>query len=219
MARGRHFSLEWLDKQEKKSVLYVSFGTTTTLTNEQIKQLAIGLEASKQKFIWVLRDADKGDNSNVRITRDEEYLKGFEERVKVKGNGLIVRDWAPQLEILSHGSTGGFMSHCGWNSVLEAVVAGVPIIAWPLHAEQHMNRNLLVEDMKMAIGLEHREEDEFVKGEELEKKVRELMASEKGKEMRERSFKMRDLAESARGHFGSSTKALNKLIETWNRDN
>ncbi|KAJ1416985.1 UDP-glucuronosyl/UDP-glucosyltransferase [Sesbania bispinosa] len=98
--------------------------------------------------------------------------------------------------------------HCGWNSVLEAVVAGVPMIAWPLHAEQHVNRNLMVEEMKVAVGVEQREGNGFVTREEVERKVRELMESERGREIRERSLKIRDMVVAALGEFGSSTKAL-----------
>jgi UDP:flavonoid glycosyltransferase YjiC (YdhE family) len=83
------------------------------------------------------------------------------------------------------------VTHCGWNSVLEAVVAGVPLVAWPLYAEQHLNRNVLVNDIKMAIELEQREDDGFVSGDELEKRVRELMESEQGRELGEKSRKMR----------------------------
>lgn len=212
-SKGRHFSLEWLDKQEKKSVLYVSFGTTTTLTNEQIKQLAIGLEASKQKFIWVLRDADKGDNSNVRITRDEEYLKGFEERVKVKGNGLIVRDWAPQLEILSHGSTGGFMSHCGWNSCMESITMGVPIAAWPMHSDQPRNGVLITEVLK--IGLVVREwcqRDEVVTASDVKNAVRRLMATSEGDEMRRKAMNLRKVVQQSLEEGGVSRLEMEAFI-------
>ncbi|KAJ1416991.1 UDP-glycosyltransferase family, conserved site [Sesbania bispinosa] len=135
---------------------------------------------------------------------------------RTKERGLVVRSWAPQVEVLSHESVGGFVTHCGWNSVLEAVVAGVPMIGWPLHAEQHVNRNLMVEEMKVAVGVEQREGDGFVTGEEVERRVRELMESERGREMRETSLKIKEMAVSALGEFGSSTKALANLVQTWN---
>ncbi|GFY98202.1 UDP-Glycosyltransferase superfamily protein [Actinidia rufa] len=97
-----HECLEWLDKQEPNSVIYVSFGTTTCLSDEQIKELAVGLEQSGHKFVWVVRDADKGDVF-VGGERRAELPKGFEERVE--GRGMLVRDWAPQLQILEHPST------------------------------------------------------------------------------------------------------------------
>lgn len=92
----RHQTLDWLDKQEPDSVIYVSFGTSTSLSNEEIGQLAIGLEKNLQKFIWVIRDADKGDVS-AGEERRAQMPEGYEERIK--GRGILVRDWAPQLEI------------------------------------------------------------------------------------------------------------------------
>ncbi|GJZ89122.1 zeatin O-xylosyltransferase-like protein [Tanacetum coccineum] len=145
-ASKRHKSLQWLDKHDQDSVIYVSFGTTTSLSNEQIQELAIGLEKSGQRFIWVLRDADKGDIFEGEARR-VELPKGFEERLEEKG--LIVREWAPQLEILAHPATGGFMSHCGWNSSMESITMGVPIAAWPMHApciqSNHRNASLLID--------------------------------------------------------------------------
>ncbi|KAI9101454.1 hypothetical protein K1719_023936 [Acacia pycnantha] len=219
--RGRiQNCLKWLDKQPSQSVVYLCFGSRGSMSMEQLKEIAYGLENSEQRFLWVVKRPPIDERTKQTLDTTEEFNlesvlpSGFTERTKDRG--MVLRSWAPQVEVLALKSVGGFVTHCGWNSVLEAVVAGVPLIAWPLHSEQHMNRNLLVEDMKMAIGLEHRDEDGFVKGDELEKKVRELMESEKGKEMRERSLKMKNLAESARGTFGSSTKSLDKLVETWN---
>ncbi|XP_024043261.1 zeatin O-glucosyltransferase [Citrus clementina] len=106
--------LNWLDKQAPKSVVYISFGTTST-TDEQINELAIGLEESKTKFTWVLRDADKGDIFAEKGRR-VEFPHGFEARME--GVGIVIRAWVTQLEILGHPSTGGFMNLCGWNSCM-----------------------------------------------------------------------------------------------------
>ena len=134
---------------------------------------------------------------------------------RTKDRGLVVKSFAPQVAVLNKDSIGGFVTHCGWNSTLEAVVTGVPMIAWPLYAEQHLNRNILVQDMRMAIPVEQREEDGFVSAIELEKRMRELMESDIGKELRKRSWKMRENALAAWGPSGSSIKALTKLIELW----
>ncbi|CAI9296149.1 unnamed protein product [Lactuca saligna] len=117
----RHKLFDWLEKQKPNSVLYVSFGTTTSISNEQIQEIALGLEKSEQRFIWVLRDADKGDIFDEEEVRKIQLPKGLEE------NGLVVADWVPQSEILAHPSTGGFISHCGWNSSMESITMGVPI--------------------------------------------------------------------------------------------
>ncbi|KAK1412933.1 hypothetical protein QVD17_34553 [Tagetes erecta] len=103
---NRHACLKWLDKQPENSVIYVSFGTTTTFSECQIQELAMGLEKSEQRFLWVLRDADKGDVFKEDDGRRVVLPKGFEDRVE--GRGLVVREWAPQPEILGHSSVGGF---------------------------------------------------------------------------------------------------------------
>ncbi|XP_061339027.1 zeatin O-glucosyltransferase-like [Gastrolobium bilobum] len=211
--KGKHFSMEWLEKQEPKSVLYVSFGTTTAFTEEQIKQLAIGLEQSKQKFIWVLRDADKGDvfNGDDEAKRAELLPKGFEERVE--GVGLVVRDWAPQLEILSHTSTGGFMSHCGWNSCMESITMGVPIAAWPIHSDQPRNRVLVTEVLKVGLVVKdwaHR--DELVTSSVVENAVRRLMATKEGDEMRQRAMNMKHAILKSKDVGGVSRVELDSFI-------
>ncbi|KAL6138066.1 hypothetical protein ACLB2K_063352 [Fragaria x ananassa] len=146
----RHACLEWLDEQEPNSVIYVSFGTTTCMKDEQIRELAIGLEQSNHKFIWVLRDADKGDLfMDGDQVRKAELPKGYEERVKERG--VVVRDWAPQLDILSHKSTAWFLSHCGWNSCMESLTLGVPIACWPMHSDQPRNTVLVTKVLKVGV--------------------------------------------------------------------
>ncbi|KAF7836400.1 UDP-glycosyltransferase 88F5-like [Senna tora] len=195
--------LSWLDKQPSRSVVYLCFGNRGSFSVLQLKEIADGLEKSGHRFLWVVKRPATDENSKQTLDATNEGFdlgsvlpSGFMERTEERG--MVVKSWAPQVEVLKKEAVGGFVTHCGWNSVLEAVVAGVPMIGWPLYAEQHMNRNVLVEDMKMAIGLEQRDEDGFVSGDELEKRLSELMESEKGREMRERSLKMRDMAKSAR---------------------
>ncbi|TKY62639.1 Zeatin O-glucosyltransferase [Spatholobus suberectus] len=208
----QHFSVEWLDKQEARSVMYVSFGTTTCFSEEQIKELASGLEQSKQRFIWVARDADKGDVFNEdRVRSSAELPKGFEERVK--GVGLVVRDWAPQLEILSHSSTGGFMSHCGWNSCMESITMGVPIAAWPVHSDQPRNRVLVTEVLKVGLVVkdwDHR--DELVTASDVEIAVKKLMATKEGDEMRQRATNLKNAILRSRDEGGVSRVELDDFI-------
>ncbi|KAK3164803.1 hypothetical protein QOZ80_1AG0025000 [Eleusine coracana subsp. coracana] len=124
--------LSWLDEQPERSVLYVCFGSAGTLSTKQTAELAAGLEASGQRFVWVVRFPSDTDRSasffgSGRGDDPVSYLpEGFVERTK--GIGLCVSCWVPQLEILNHHSVGGFLSHCGWNSTLEAVAAGVPTL-------------------------------------------------------------------------------------------
>ncbi|XP_015898025.2 zeatin O-glucosyltransferase [Ziziphus jujuba] len=180
--------LEWLDKQEKNSVLYISFGTTISMADQkQIEELAFGLEQSGTKFIWVFREADK-DDAYVQGT-GADLPQGFEDRVK--GVGMVVRDFAPQIEIQKHSSTGGFMSHCGWNSVMESLSMGVPIAAWPTHTDQPRNAVLVTELLKVGVNVrEWERKDELVSSSMVCNVVKKLMGSDEGDEMRKRAEKL-----------------------------
>ncbi|KAF8098973.1 hypothetical protein N665_0255s0048 [Sinapis alba] len=183
----KHEVLDWLDLQPKESVVYVSFGSGGALTAEQTMELAYGLELTGHRFVWVVRPPAEDDPSASmfdKATNQTEPLDflpyGFLDRTK--DIGLVVRRWAPQEEILAHESTGGFVSHCGWNSVLESIVNGVPMIAWPLYSEQKMNAWLVSEELKIAarvvVG------NGVVKKEEIVEVVKRVMDEEEGKEMR-----------------------------------
>ncbi|KAJ4831878.1 hypothetical protein Tsubulata_036857 [Turnera subulata] len=213
-----HECLSWLDRQPSKSVVFLCFGSRGSFSKKQVKEIAKGLEKSGQRFLWVVKKPPEDEESKQTdhisdFDLDEILPQGFLERVQDRGK--VVKSWAPQVKVLSHDSVGGFVTHCGWNSVLEAVVADVPLVAWPLYAEQHLNRNLLVEYMEMAIPVDQRDEDGFVSGDELEKRVRELMDSEKGIELREKSMKLKESALGAWGESGSSLRALEELVKKW----
>ncbi|KAM3205586.1 zeatin O-glucosyltransferase [Capsicum annuum] len=201
-----HECIEWLDDQEPNSVIFVSFGTTTSLSDEEIQELAMGLERSEQKFIWVLREADKGDIFTGE-SRKVELPDGYEERVGERG--LIVRDWAPQLEILGHVSTGGFMSHCGWNSCMESISMGVPIAAWPMHSDQPRNAFLITEVLKIGLVLKDWEKrDELVSSVAVAECVKRLMDSDEGNEVRQRVMELRKSVVDG----GGSSKEMESFI-------
>lgn len=209
--KSRHICLDWLDKQEPNSVLYVSFGTTTCMSDEQIKELAIGLERSCVKFLWILRDADKGDVFVKDGERTAELPKGYEERVV--GLGMVVREWAPQLEILAHPSVGGFMSHCGWNSCIESISMGVPIAGWPMHSDQPRNAVLVTEVLKSGLLVRKWEErEETVSSLAVVGAVRRLMASEEGVEMRRRAAEMGDAVRKSVAEGGESRMELDSFV-------
>ncbi|KAK8705362.1 hypothetical protein V6N13_048965 [Hibiscus sabdariffa] len=135
--------------------------------------------------MWVLRDADKGDVFNGEVRRPD-LPKGYVDSVKERG--VVVRDWAPQLEILAHPAIGGFVSHCGWNSCMESITMGVPIGAWPMHSDKPRNAVLITKLLKVGITIKdwaHR--DEIVTAAVVEDAVRRLMASEEGEEVRKRA--------------------------------
>ncbi|KAJ0582176.1 putative hydroquinone glucosyltransferase [Helianthus annuus] len=205
--------LKWLDGQPCGSVLYISFGSGGTLSSNQLNELAMGLELSEQRFIWVVRSPSDQANATYFNSHGHKdplgFLpKGFLERTK--GNGFVVSSWAPQAQILSHSSTGGFLTHCGWNSILETVVHGVPVIAWPLYAEQKMNAVSLTEAIKVAlrptVG-----ENGIIGRVEIARVVKSLLEGEEGKAIRSRIRDLKDAAANVISKDGCSTKTLDKL--------
>ncbi|XP_027334997.1 hydroquinone glucosyltransferase-like [Abrus precatorius] len=205
--------MTWLDNQPPTCVLYVSFGSGGTLSYDQFIELAFGLELSGHKFLWVVRGPNDYPASAYFIGEKEEdpltYLpNGFLDRTK--GQGLVVPSWAPQIEVLSHGSIGGFLSHCGWSSTLESVVNGVPMIAWPLFAEQKMNAIILNDELKVALR-PMVDESGIVKREEIAKIIKRVMEGKEGLEMRKRMNEFSDAAAFALGEHGSSMRALSSL--------
>ncbi|KAK7838128.1 anthocyanidin 3-O-glucosyltransferase 5 [Quercus suber] len=211
----------WLDKQPLDSVLFVSLGSGGTLTNAQLTELAWGLELSQQRFILVARKPTDGSASgsffNVdgdRVNDPKAYLpEGFLERTK--GVGLVVPSWAPQVAVLRHPSTGAFLSHCGWNSTLESITYGVPMIAWPLYAEQRMNAAMLVEEVGVAVKPMVGEGKGVVEREEIERMVRMVMEGEEGKAIRGRAKELEHSASQGLNFGGSSYESLFCVVKEW----
>lgn len=208
--------LKWLEDQPRGSVLFISFGSGGALSHNQFLELALGLELSEQRFLWVIRSPnDKiADASYFNIQNADDPLlflpQGFLERTK--GRCMLVPSWAPQVRILSHASTGGFLTHCGWNSSLESVVHGVPMLAWPLYAEQKMNAVMLTEGLKVAIRPKADENENGLIGRvEIANAVKSLMEGEEGKKARSAMKDLKDAASKVLSEDGSSTKALAEL--------
>ncbi|KAI3760628.1 hypothetical protein L1987_51026 [Smallanthus sonchifolius] len=207
--------LKWLDLKEPGSVVYACFGSSSRVTPPQLMELGLALEASKSQFIWVIRGGDRGEEVEKWLS---EY--GFENRVKDRG--LVIRDWAPQVLILSHPSVGGFLTHCGWNSILEGVSAGVPMITWPQFAEQFLNEKLIVQVLGIGVSVgapvvvHWGEEDKFgvtVKSEEVKTAIESVM--DVGFEGNERRKKAKALGMVAKKAIegGSSHHNLTLLIQ------
>ncbi|KAL5546017.1 hypothetical protein UlMin_005704 [Ulmus minor] len=190
--------LNWLNLWEKGSVVYACLGSLNRLTPSQLVELGLGLEASNRPFIWVIRGGYKKEELEEWLVED-----GFEERVK--GRGLLIRGWAPQVLILSHPSIGAFLTHCGWNSTLEGICAGTPMITWPLFAEQFYNDKFVVKVLKigLSVGAEKAvhfgEEEKFgvlVTREQVKEAIEKIM--DEGSEGEERRERLKRLAEAAK---------------------
>ncbi|KAH6808763.1 hypothetical protein C2S51_026546 [Perilla frutescens var. frutescens] len=159
--------MKWLGGKDHSSTVYISFGSECFPSREQIAEIAIGLQLSDVNFLWVIRFP-----VGARITTIEEELpEGFLEKVKDKG--LVISRWVPQTKILGHPSIGGFVSHCGWNSVVETMYFGVPVIAMPMRADQPLNAQLVVES-GIGVGVEKECNGMYV-GEEVAKAINKVM--------------------------------------------
>ncbi|KAK8626900.1 hypothetical protein V6N13_134530 [Hibiscus sabdariffa] len=204
--------LSWLHSKPPNSVLYISFGSSPRFAPQQILELAHGLQASNQPFIWVIRNVFNGEGA--------EFLTEFEEKMRESKQGLIINGWAPQLLILEHGSVGGFMTHCGWNSTLEGVSCGVPMITWPISAEQFYNEKLVTDVLKIGVRMGsldwlrwNMEPRVSVGRDMVEVAVKRLMGGgEEGGEMRNKARVIGEMAKKAVEGGGSSYKEAIALI-------
>ncbi|KAK4284563.1 hypothetical protein QN277_001380 [Acacia crassicarpa] len=208
--------LKWLDSKKPDSVLYVCFGSMANFTDSQLKEIAMGLEASGQNFIWVVRRTKKANQQEQEEDDKQEWLpEGFEKRMEEKG--LIIRGWAPQVLILDNEATGGFVTHCGWNSTLEGVSAGVPMVTWPVSAEQFYNEKLVTQVLRIGVPVGAKKwvrvVGDSVQKEAIEKAVRRVMVGEEALEMRNRAKKLGSMAKEAMEEGGSSSLALDALIQ------
>ncbi|XP_058086990.1 7-deoxyloganetin glucosyltransferase-like [Magnolia sinica] len=189
--------LKWLDTREAGSVVYVNFGSITVMTAHQLREFAWGLANSKHPFLWIIRpDLVKGDSAIV----PEDFIE------ETKGRCLIA-SWCPQEQVLAHPSVGGFLTHSGWNSTLESVCSGVPMICWPFFSEQLTNCRYACKEW--GIGMEI---DNNAKREEVEYLVRELIDGEKGMEMRKKAIMWKESAIEATKQGGSSFTNLDRMI-------
>ncbi|KAM7478988.1 hypothetical protein LguiA_027201 [Lonicera macranthoides] len=189
--------IEWLDTKEPNSVLYVNFGSITVVTAQQLTEFAWGLANSMKPFLWIIRpDIVAGDSAML----PPEFVRETRER-------SMLANWCPQEQVLKHVAIGGFLTHSGWNSTLESLCGGVPLICWPFFAEQHTNCRYSCAEW--AIGMEI---DSDVKREKVEVLVRELMEGEKGKEMKRNVMEWKKKAEEAVGDGGCSQVNLDKLL-------
>eukprot|EP00250_Pteridium_aquilinum_P024144 c2849_g1_i1 orf=133-1716(-) len=196
LSQVRSECLQWLDGQGPRSVMYVAFGTLVQLPKSQITELALGLNSSGQPFIWVLPN--------------HELPEGILDQVK--GKGLVV-DWAPQSHILQHPSIGGFLSHCGWNSSMESLCSGVPVLGFPLISDQPLICKMMVEEWKVALRLDRSSDEGNALAVDISRLTREILVGEKGKELRKRAKEWSQLAWKSIQLGGSSRVTLDAIMK------
>ncbi|KAK9286767.1 hypothetical protein L1049_015171 [Liquidambar formosana] len=218
-----HSCLSWLNSKEPNSVLYISFGSVARLAPQQLLEIAYGLKESDHPFIWVVGKILKSSGIDGGGGGEEENWlpDGFEKRMMESNKGLIIRGWAPQLLILEHPATGGFMTHCGWNSTTEGVSAGVPMITWPLGAEQFFNEKLITDVLRIGVKVGsvdwvswNSKQEVSVGREKVKEVVERLMGGgDEAAEMRKRARELGEKAKRAVEEGGSSYADAEALIE------
>ncbi|KAI7744407.1 hypothetical protein M8C21_014307 [Ambrosia artemisiifolia] len=192
------YCIEWLNKQKPSSVVYISFGTLLFLSEKDINNIAAGLKTTNRPFLWV-----------IRLQENQELPKhGFLEDIKQQG--LIVR-WCPQTEVLSHPSVGCFLSHCGWNSLIESVVAGVPVIACPQWTDQPTNAKLVTDVWGVGVRLK-KDSDGGFSEEEVGRCVEEVMNGQRSKEIRKNALELKAKAREAVRDGGSSDNNIQMFV-------
>ncbi|XP_039128196.1 7-deoxyloganetic acid glucosyltransferase-like [Dioscorea cayenensis subsp. rotundata] len=197
--------LTWLDNQPKGSVLYVSFGSFTVITNEDLLEFWHGLVNSGQRFLWVIRSdlvngVEKVGSPLPSLSVPPGVVEGTSER------GCLVA-WAPQEDVLAHPSVGCFLTHSGWNSTLESVVAGVPMICWPFFVDQQITSRYVSEVWKIGLDMKDMHGREIV-----ERMVRDAMEGEKAQELKRSAAAMAEKAKESIREGGSSYLNFQSLV-------
>ncbi|MCO5550643.1 hypothetical protein L7F22_004132 [Adiantum nelumboides] len=195
-------TMAWLDKQENSSVLYIAFGSVSVARNEDLVELAYGLGASGQPFLWVMRPGKDGKPPDIKLQEALDVLKKQE-----KG---YITSWVPQVKVLAHAAVGAFLSHCGWNSINESFHLGVPILGFPQGGDQPINYRFIVHDRKAALPLVG-EGEKGLHRESVEKAIREMFSGEQGKRAKEGALEWSKLSHKAL--LGSSKHNLEKFVE------
>jgi hypothetical protein len=191
--------LRWLQGRVPRSVVYVNFGSITTMSSEQLAEFAWGLANTGYDFLWNLRpDLVKGADSARGLP--PEFIAAVEGR-------SMLSTWCPQEAVLAHEAVGVFLTHSGWNSTLESICGGVPMVCWPFFAEQQTNCRY--KRTEWGIGMEI--PDEVRRG-EVQAIIREAMEGENGRDMRLRVADLRDSAVAAARPGGRAMRNVDRLI-------
>lgn len=192
--------IEWLNKQKPRSVIYISLGSLTLMETKEVLEMASGLVSSNQHFLWVIRP---GSILGSELSNQELF-----NNMEIPDRGNIVK-WAPQKQVLAHSAVGGFWSHCGWNSTLESMVEGVPMICRPFTSDQKVNARYLECVWRVGVQVEGKLEAGAV-----ERAVKRLMVDEEGEEMKMRALILKEKLKASVLPEGSSHNSLDEFIRT-----
>uniref|UniRef100_J3MDC6 UDP-glycosyltransferase CGT n=1 Tax=Oryza brachyantha TaxID=4533 RepID=J3MDC6_ORYBR len=206
-AEGEDWILSWLRQQPARSVVYVAFGSRSTVSHEQLREIAAGLEASGCRFLWVLKTTVGGrhDRDSLRDVLGDGFLE------RVQGRGVVTKAWVDQEAVLSHPAVGLFLSHSGWSSVTEVAAAGMPLLAWPRLGDNRVAA-AVVASSGAGVWMEHWSwdgEEWLVSGEEIGAKLKEMMADGAA---REKAAKVREEAAKAVAEGGSSHTSMLEFV-------
>ncbi|KAK8547331.1 hypothetical protein V6N13_098043 [Hibiscus sabdariffa] len=201
MWRAQDSCIEWLNKQAPSSVIYISFGSIIMSTENQIHSIATALKNIKRPFLWVVKASE---------ARKHEFPTGFLEEIEREERGLVV-SWCPQEKVLMNRALACFVTHCGWNSALETVVAGVPVVAHPEWTDQPTNSKLLVDVFKIGVRMRNCGE-EGVNAEEVKRCIMEVVNGPGAMEMKKRAMELKEAAKKALEDGGSSNQNIDKFI-------
>lgn len=193
--------MQWLDTKPPSSVAYVSFGSFASLGAAQTEELARGLLAAGRPFLWV-----------VRATEEAQLPRHLLDAATASGDALVVR-WSPQLDVLAHRATGCFVTHCGWNSVLESIASGVPMVGVPRMSDQQMNARLVERDWRVGVRAEVDGGDGVLRAAELRRRVEEVMGDGEAAEVRRSAAAWKRAVAEALGKGGSSDRNLTAFVE------
>ncbi|XVF60667.1 hypothetical protein PTKIN_Ptkin08bG0066700 [Pterospermum kingtungense] len=191
--------LQWLDEQPAGSVVYVAFGSFTVFDEIQFQELALGLELSNRPFLWAVRPEITKGNDCI-------YPEGFEERVGSQGKMV---GWAPQGAVLSHPSIACFLSHCGWNSTIEGLSNGVPLLCWPYFGDQFLNESYICDICKVGLKFE-RDRRGIITKEEIKNKIEKLLGD---RSFKTRVAQLKEMVVNSVNEGGSSDREFKKFVE------
>ncbi|XXG62091.1 hypothetical protein AAC387_Pa05g0530 [Persea americana] len=192
--------MKWLDTKPTGSVVYISFGSLVKLSEEYMEELACGIRGSNNYFLWVVREIEK-KKLPAKLIEDMEDM------------GMIVT-WSKQIEVLAHEAVGCFVTHCGWNSTMEALCLGVPMVCMPQWTDQPTNAKFVVD--VWGVGVRLKVDDKgIVRREEMESCIKEVMEGERSEEIKRNAKKWKELSKEAMDEGGSSDKNIDEFVESF----